>query len=63
MRRTFRSPGRDEVTRNIVTGHLASLSGLGYSGVSRARKLVAIRELFGSLTREGALEASPAVPR
>jgi site-specific recombinase XerD len=51
----------DQVTRNTITDYLAHLAGLGFTGVTRARKLAAIRELFRYLVAEEILAVSPTV--
>lgn len=48
-----------DVTRTDVTEYLAHLSQSDLSGVSRARKLAAIREFFRFLTEHGAIDKSP----
>lgn len=50
-----------QVERADVTEYLASLSNGGLSGVSRARKLAAIREYFRFLEEHGHLAKSPAI--
>jgi site-specific recombinase XerD len=48
-----------DVTTDDVNDFLAELSERGLSGVSRARKLAAIREFYRWLTNSGAIERSP----
>jgi site-specific recombinase XerD len=48
-----------DVTTDDLNGFLASLAHRGVSGVSRARKLAAIREFYRSLRNSGFLELSP----
>jgi site-specific recombinase XerD len=50
----------EEVTPDDVTEHLAQLAKEGRSGVTRARKLAAIREFFKFLVDNRMLEHSPA---
>jgi site-specific recombinase XerD len=50
----------DQVTRSTITNYLVHLAGLGNSGVTRARKLAALREFFRYLTEAGVISASPA---
>lgn len=49
-----------QVERNHITEYLAHLSDLGRTGVTRARKLNAIREYFTFLTAEAVISQSPA---
>ncbi|MGI8476300.1 MAG: tyrosine-type recombinase/integrase [Thermomicrobiales bacterium] len=49
----------DDVERLDVTEYLAHLASRGLSGVSRARKLAAIREYFKYSKIEGLIDASP----
>jgi site-specific recombinase XerD len=49
----------NDVERLDVTEYLAHLAGRGLSGVSRARKLAAIREYFRFAKIEALIEASP----
>ena len=49
------------VSRGHILEYLACLAHQGRSGVSRARKLAAIREYFKDLIAEELLSASPAV--
>jgi len=51
------------VSRGHILEYLACLAHQGRSGVSRARKLAAIREYFKDLIAEELLSASPASPR
>ena len=48
-----------DVTSDDLNEFLAHLAHAGLSGVSRARKLAAIREFYRFLQRAGAVEASP----
>jgi site-specific recombinase XerD len=48
-----------DVTTDDLNEFLAALAHRGVSGVSRARKLAAIREFYRSLHNTGALEHSP----
>jgi integrase/recombinase XerC len=48
-----------DVTTDDLNEFLASLAHRGVSGVSRARKLAAIREFYRSLKNSGALDHSP----
>lgn len=48
-----------DVTTDDLTDFLAALAHRGVSGVSRARKLAAIREFYRSLRLSGAIEHSP----
>jgi integrase/recombinase XerC len=48
-----------DVTTDDINEFLASLAHRGVSGVSRARKLAAIREFYRSLKNSGAIEHSP----
>ena len=50
----------DQVTRTTITDYLANLSGLGFTGVTRARKLASLRELFRYLVADEVLLVSPA---
>ena len=50
------------VSRGHILEYLACLAHQGRSGVSRARKLAAIREYFKDLIAEELLSASPASP-
>jgi site-specific recombinase XerD len=50
----------DQILRGDLLAYLASLSARGLSGVSRARKLAAIRGYFRFLVAEGLLDTSPA---
>ena len=50
-----------QVTRSEITDYLSHLAELGRSGVTRARKLAAIREFFKHLVAEGVLAKSPAL--
>jgi integrase/recombinase XerC len=50
----------DQVERHELLDYLASLSRRGLSGVSRARKVAAIRGYFRFLVAEGIIDASPA---
>lgn len=52
--------GPADVTRADLTEYLAHLARRGVSGVSRARKLAAIREFFRHLVDHGQLASSPA---
>jgi integrase len=55
------SIGRPEqVTRSTITDYLVHLANLGSSGVTRARKLAALREFFRYLAVEGVISTSPA---
>src|SRR2546421_13024420 len=56
---TVTIPG--QVTRGHVNEYLAYLSSLGRSGVTRARKLAAIKSFFNYLNVEQLLILSPAV--
>lgn len=49
-----------DVTREDVTEYLSHLANLGLSGVSRARKLAAVREYFRFLEGNGSIGRSPA---
>jgi site-specific recombinase XerD len=49
-----------QITRNHLLDYLSHLAGQGRSGVTRARKLAAIREFCKFLIQEGALMHSPA---
>jgi integrase/recombinase XerD len=49
----------DQVTRNTINDYLAYLAGLGFTGVTRARKLAALRELFRYLVADEVLSVSP----
>lgn len=53
------APTLDRVERADVTEYLAQLGRQGLSGVSRARKLAAIREFFRFLEADGAIANSP----
>ncbi len=48
------------VTRGHINEYLSHLADLGRSGVTRARKLAAIREFFKYLLDQGAITSSPA---
>jgi len=48
-----------DVTGDDLNEYLASLSHRGVSGVSRARKLAAIREFYRSLKNSGLIDHSP----
>jgi site-specific recombinase XerD len=50
----------DRVTRTDITEYLAWLGRRGVSGVSRARKLAALREFFRYLEAHGSITRSPA---
>lgn len=50
----------EKITRNHILDYLSHLSGLGRSGVTRVRKLAAIREYLKFLVAEGVLPSSPA---
>jgi len=50
----------EQVTRGHVNEYLAFLSSLGRSGVTRARKLAALKSFFTYLKYENVLAASPA---
>ncbi len=49
-----------QVERSHITDYLSHLADLGRSGVTRARKLAVIRELFKYLVETGVLPSSPA---
>jgi site-specific recombinase XerD len=51
--------GPSDIERLDVTEYLAHLAGRGLSGVSRARKLAAIREYFRFAQLEGLIDRSP----
>jgi len=51
----------DEVQQEDVEEYLIALSRRGLSGVTRANRLAAIRELFRFLVRRGLLPHSPAI--
>src|SRR5437667_6530615 len=55
---TVTTPG--QVTRGHVNEYLAFLSSLGRSGVTRARKLAALKSFFAYLKDEHILATSPA---
>src|SRR5438309_10951789 len=55
---TVTIPG--QVTRGHVNEYLAYLSSLGRSGVTRARKLAALKSFFTYLKDENLITASPA---
>ena len=48
------------ITRSLIIEYLAALAAKGRSGVTRARKLAAIREYYKFLVAEGMLSVSPA---
>jgi integrase/recombinase XerC len=50
----------DEVTQEDIEEYLTALARRGLSGVTRANRLAAIRELFRFLVRRGLIPASPA---
>ncbi len=50
----------DRIVKADITDYLAALSRYGLSGVSRARKLAAVREYFRYLLDHGHIEKSPA---
>jgi site-specific recombinase XerD len=50
----------EKITRAHILDYLSRLAGQGRSGITRARKLAAIREFCKFLIQEGALTASPA---
>src|SRR5712692_11798883 len=56
---TVTTPG--QVTRGHVNEYLAFLSSQGRSGVTRARKLAALKSFFTYLKEENLVTASPAV--
>ncbi len=47
------------ITRSHILDYLSHLSGMGRSGVTRARKLAALREYCQFLVDEGTLPSSP----
>jgi site-specific recombinase XerD len=50
----------EKITRTHILDYLSYLAGLGRSGVTRVRKLTAIREYLKFLVAEGVLPSSPA---
>ncbi len=50
----------EKITRTHILDYLSHLAALGRSGVTRVRKLAAIREYFKFLVAEGTLAISPA---
>src|SRR6266702_6900631 len=56
---TVSTPG--QVERYHITEYLLHLKGNGRSGVTRARKLIALQVFFASLVQSGAIPRSPAV--